>query len=93
MLDMLNAISCEQLHCELIEFGGEDDKKNLHLCLEKHSRSKLNQSYGASPSYCVVSLGGASLDVIENQRKPPSEKQINQSRKISTKPLACLTRP
>ena len=45
-----------------------------------------------SPSYCVVSCGGASLDIvkafIENQRKPPSEKQIKQSKAIAGKPLA-----
>lgn len=40
-----------------------------------------------SPSYCAVSCGGASLKVIkeyiEDQKKPPSEKQIKQSRSIS----------
>ena len=45
-----------------------------------------------SPSYCVVSCGGASLDIvkayIENQRKPPSEKQVKQSKAIAGKPLA-----
>ena len=52
-------------------------------------KSKLWGNHFWSPSYCVVSVGGASLDVvknyIENQRKPPSEKQINQSKKISAK--------
>ncbi|MGL4938650.1 transposase [Shewanella sp.] len=37
-----------------------------------------------SPSYCVVSCGGASLDVvkqyIENQNTPPSEKAIRTSK-------------
>ena len=46
-----------------------------------------------SPSYCVVSCGGASLDVIKsyikNQRKPPSDRQIKQSRAISKIGLAC----
>ena len=59
-------------------------------------KPKLWGNHFWSPSYCVVSVGGASFDVIkqyiENQRKPPSEKQINQSKKISAKPLACLTR-
>ena len=40
-----------------------------------------------SPSYCVVSCGGASLDVvkqyIENQNTPPSEKSIKTSRALS----------
>jgi putative transposase len=52
-------------------------------------KKKLWGSHFWSPSYCVVSVGGASLDVvkeyIENQRTPPSEKQINQSKKISAK--------
>jgi putative transposase len=50
-------------------------------------KNKLWGNHFWSPSYCVVSVGGASLDVvkqyIENQRKPPSEKQIKQSKKIS----------
>ena len=47
-----------------------------------------------SPSYCVVSCGGATLDVIkafiENQNAPASEKQERQSRAIakSTRGLA-----
>ena len=40
-----------------------------------------------SPSYCMVSCGGGSLEVvkryIENQRIPPSEKAIRQSKLIS----------
>ena len=40
-------------------------------------------------AFSELIVGGASLDVIkqyiENQRKPPSEKQINQSKKISAK--------
>ncbi len=42
-----------------------------------------------SPSYCVVSCGGASLDVvkeyIENQRTPPSERAVKTSRALSKK--------
>ena len=106
--------TCEQLDCELLEFGGEDD--HVHLMVSAHPKiaisnligklkgkssymlrksfwaqikSKLWGNHFWSPSYCVVSVGGASLDVvkndIENQRKPPSEKQINQSKKISAK--------
>lgn len=45
-----------------------------------------------SPSYCVVSCGGASLEVIksyiENQRKPPSQSQIKQSQAIAKVTLA-----
>lgn len=39
-----------------------------------------------SPSYCVVSCGGASLDVIkqyiESQNTPPSEKAVKTSRSL-----------
>lgn len=42
-----------------------------------------------SPSYCVVSCGGGSLEVvaayIKNQRKPPSEKAVKQSKAIAGK--------
>jgi len=54
-----------------------------------HIKPKLWGHHFWSPSYCVVSIGGASLDVvkayIENQRKPPSEKQIKQSLTLSAK--------
>jgi putative transposase len=105
MLDMLKAIfkeTCEQLDCELLEFGGEHD--HVHLMVSAHPKIALSNLIGKlkgqikpklwgnhfwSPSYCVVSVGGASLDVIkqyiENQRKPPSEKQINQSKKYRLK--------
>lgn len=46
-------------------------------------RHKLWGSHFWSPSYCVVSCGGASLDVvkayIEQQQAPPSEKSVKQS--------------
>ena len=39
-----------------------------------------------SPSYCVVSCGGASLDVvkkyIENQQEPPTERAIKASKAL-----------
>lgn len=47
-------------------------------------RKKLWGNHLWSPSYCVVSCGGAPLDIvrsyIENQRKPPTEKGIRQSK-------------
>jgi putative transposase len=50
-------------------------------------KKKLWGNHFWSPSYCVVSCGGASLDVvkayIQNQNKPPSEKQVKQSKAIS----------
>ena len=46
-------------------------------------RHKLWGNHLWSPSYCVVSCGGASLDVvkayIEQQQAPPSEKSVKQS--------------
>jgi putative transposase len=42
-----------------------------------------------SPSYCVVSCGGAPLDIVKqyvkNQRKLPTAKQVNHSIKLSHK--------
>ena len=50
-------------------------------------RAKLWGTKFWSPSYCVVSCGGGSLEqvaaYIENQKKPPSEKAIKQSKAIS----------
>lgn len=60
-------------------------------------KKKLWGTHFWSPSYCVVSCGGASLDTvktyIKNQRKPPSEKQVKQSKAISNKTRARSTRP
>ncbi|MBM4222782.1 MAG: IS200/IS605 family transposase, partial [Gammaproteobacteria bacterium] len=54
-----------------------------------HIKPKLWDNHFWSPSYCVVSVGGASLEVvksyIQHQRTPPSAKKINQSIKISAK--------
>jgi putative transposase len=40
-----------------------------------------------SPSYCVVSCGGGSLEqvaaYIDSQRKPPSERAVKQSKAIA----------
>ena len=50
-------------------------------------RTKLWGDKFWSPSYCVVSCGGGSLEqvaaYIENQNKPPSEKAVKQSKAIS----------
>lgn len=50
-------------------------------------KKKLWGTHFWSPSYCVVSCGGASLEVvksyIKSQRMPPSEKQVKQSKAIS----------
>lgn len=52
-------------------------------------KNKLWGKHFWSPSYCCVSCGGASLEIvkayIEQQRTPPSEKQIKQSKAISAK--------
>ena len=50
-------------------------------------RTKLWGTKFWSPSYCVVSCGGGSLEqvaaYIDNQKKPPSEKSIKQSKAIT----------
>jgi putative transposase len=120
ILDRLKDIfieTCQQMDCELLEFGGEDD--HVHLMLSVHPKVAVANLVGKlkgkssyilrnefweqikrklwgvhfwSPSYCVVSCGGASLDVIktyiENQRKPPSDRQVMQSKAIARNALA-----
>ena len=48
-----------------------------------HIKSMLWGEHFWSPSYCLVSCGGAPLDIvkeyIKNQREPGQEKSINQS--------------
>jgi putative transposase len=50
-------------------------------------KNKLWGDHFWSPSYCVVSAGGAPLEIIkkyiENQRVPTSEKFVNLSKKLS----------
>lgn len=50
-------------------------------------KTKLWGSTFWSPSYCVVSCGGGSLEqvkaYIQNQRTPPSDKAVKQSKSIS----------
>ena len=60
-------------------------------------KAKLWGKHLWSPSYCVVSCGGAPLEVVrqyvENQRKPPSGRQIAQSKIISEKRRRVLDPP
>ena len=64
-------------------------KSSYHLRKEYWNsiKKKLWGDHFWSPSYCVVSCGGASLKVIkeyiDNQRKPPSDKQVKQSKAIT----------
>ena len=50
-------------------------------------KDKLWGNHFWSPSYCVVSCGGASLEVvkdyIEQQRRPPPAKQVAQSKRFA----------
>lgn len=50
-------------------------------------KTKLWGKHLWSPSYCVVSCGGAPLEIVrqyvDHQRRPPTAKQINQSKVIS----------
>jgi putative transposase len=91
MLETLNEIfteTCQQMDCELLEFGGEDD--HVHMMVSVHPKIAISNLVGKlkgkssymlrknywglikkklwgnhfwSPSYCVVSCGGASLTV------------------------------
>lgn len=60
-------------------------------------KQKLWGKHLWSPSYCVVSCSGAPLDIVkqyvENQRKPPSSRQIHQSKIISGKARCVLDPP
>ena len=50
-----------------------------------HLKKKLWGKHLWSPSYCCVSCGGTPLDIVKqyvnNQRKPPSERQLRHSKK------------
>ena len=52
-------------------------------------KKKLWNNHFWSPSYCMVSCGGASLEIIKqyinNQKIPSSQNQINQSKKFAGK--------
>ena len=103
--------TCEQMDCELLEFGGEDD--HVHLLVSLHPKVAMSNLAGKlkgkssyflrkefseplkkklwgnrlwSSSYCVVSTGGVSIDVvkqyIQNQRAPTPEKHLKQAAKI-----------
>jgi len=58
----------------------------------KELRKKLWGSHLCSPSHCVVSCGGAPLDIVkacvENQRQPPSQKGIEQAKRTTKTKLA-----
>ena len=62
----------------------------------QHLKKKLWGKHLWSPSYCIVSCGGAPLDTVklyvENQRKPPSLKQVQHSIKIRKNYQASLVR-
>ena len=115
MLERLEVIiteTCQQMDCELIEFGGEHD--HIHVMVSVHPKVAVSNLVGKlkgkssymlrrefweriksmlwgkhfwSPSYCVVSVGGASLEVvkqyIEDQRTPPSEKAVKTSKSLA----------
>ena len=52
----------------------------------EHIKTKLWGTHFWSPSYCVVSCGGTSLEVVKeyiaNQKRPPSENSVNRSKKL-----------
>jgi putative transposase len=54
-------------------------------------KKKLWGKHFWSPSYCVVSCGGAPLEIVkayvENQRTPPTSLQIDRSKRFTNKTL------
>lgn len=54
-------------------------------------KKKLWGNHFWSPSYCVVSCGGAPLDTVKeyvkNQRTPPSALQVDRSKRFTNKTL------
>ena len=50
-------------------------------------KTKLWGNHFWSPSYCVVSCGGAPLEIVReyvaNQRRPPSNKAVAHSKRLS----------
>lgn len=70
----------------LCHFVGRLKGKTSHVLRQKYHHLIKDKLWGKhlwSPSYCVVSCGGGSLEVIKsyisNQRKPTSQKGIKQS--------------
>lgn len=63
-------------------------KSSYHLRREywQHLKKMLWGKHLWSPSYCIVSCGGAPLDIVkqyvEQQRTPPSLRQVRHSIKI-----------
>ena len=79
-------------------FVGKLKGKSSYVLRKEHMpelKTKLWGNHLWSPSYCAVSCGGASLDVVksyvENQRKPPSDKAIGQFNRVIKK-YGSLTR-
>jgi putative transposase len=70
--------------------AGKLKGKSSYMLRREYKKSIKNKLWGNhfwSPSYCVVSCGGASLEIVKtyinNQRKPPTDKQVKQSIAIS----------
>jgi len=64
--------------------------KSSYFLRKEFWKDVKNKLWGGrfwSPSYCAVSCGGAPLDVVKqyiaDQRKPPGQKSIDQSKKFS----------
>ena len=69
--------------------AGKLKEKSSHVLRQEfwaEIKNKLWSDHFWSPGYCIVSFGGAPLDLVkayvESQRKP-SEKQIEQSKRFT----------
>jgi putative transposase len=66
-------------------------KSSYHIRREfwNDVKKKLWGKHFWSPSYCIVSCGGAPLEVVreyvENQRRPPNELEIKRSKRFTGK--------
>jgi putative transposase len=103
MLDRLNDIileTCHQMECQLIKFNGKDDHIHLwrpsYFLRRKFKTELKNKLWGIHlcyPSYCAVSVGGATIEIvkkyIKNQKTPASASAARQSKLISSR----LTHP
>lgn len=80
-------------------FVGKLKGKSSYVLRKKYLPELKKKLWGGhlwSPSYCVVSCGGAPLDIVKeyvkNQRKPPSKKALDQFERV-TERYGSLTRP
>jgi putative transposase len=85
-------VGCHPKHA-LSNFVGKLKGKSSYVLREEFWPEIKNKLWGEhfwSPSYCVVSVGGATLDIvkeyIENQDRPPESKHVKKSESLRKAP-------